>query len=164
MYVGVLAMTSRATQKYGDHSIHMEWQSSEKYPYEYRTVKRRRRKYGEFRRYDDGSITYWAFRKANESVYRENAWALDVATFSLIRMFGKPDIGIEVDNGDTWLTTFEVFDANKTRWDYSGHIGTLYGSKGKFGAVQWMLKFEHWQYRRGSSQQFEKAIKIGKWK
>lgn len=157
-------MVSRATTKLGDHSVHVEWQSSEKFSYQYKTVKRRRRKYGEFRKYGDGSIVYWAFRKANEAVYRENAWAIDVTTLLLLRSVGKPDIGIEVDNGDTWLTSFETFDANKIRWDYSKHVGTLYGSKGKFGAVQWMLKFEHWKYQKGNSQQFEKAIKIGKWK
>lgn len=153
-----------STQRLGDHSVQAEWHLSKKRPYEFKKVKVRRKTYGEFRRDEDGIVTYWAFRKANEAVYRENAWAIDVTTFSIIRMLGRPDIGIEVDNGDRWFISFEDFDSHKERWDYSMKAGTLHGSKGKFGAVQWIVPFDYWQFQKGTVESFEKAIKIGKWK
>ena len=157
------------TQRLGGHSVQAEWRSTKKSseafpPCEFKKVRVKRKTYGEFRKYDDGTVVYWAFRKANEAVYRENAWAIDMTTFSIIRMLGRPMIGIEVDNGDRWTISFEDFDKNKQRWDYSMKTGTLFGSKGKFGAVQWLVGFEHWDLEKGTVEELEQAIRIRKWK
>lgn len=153
-----------AVQHLGNHSVQTEWHSVKNKDYQSKKVRVGRKTYGEFRKYLDGSVMYWAFRKANEAVYRENAWAIDFNTVLIIRMLGRADIGIEVDNGDRWTISFDDFDKNKIRWDYSMKTGTLYGSKGKFGALQWLVKFEHWKHTQGTVEEIEKAIRIGKWK
>lgn len=157
-------MATGATVKYGDHSVHQQWQKKVGLDYEYKVVRRRRYKYGELRKYRSGRVVYWAIRKEDESVYRENAWAIDFSTFQMLRIMNVKNIGILVDNGDKWIIDYEDFDKHKIRWDYSTQVGTLASSKGKMGALQWMVKFEHWVMKRGKPEDVEKVMKVGKWK
>ena len=159
-----LTKLTKTTIKLGSHSINTEWQVSKCSDYVYKNVRIGRKKYGELRKYKSGRVVYWAIRQGSEIVYKENAWAIDMSTFSMLRCLGSPDIGILVDNGDKWIISFENFDKHKIKWDYSDHVGKSIGAKGKLGALQWIVKLNYFLYKKGKPEDMEEAMKIRKWK
>lgn len=92
--------------------------------------------------------TYWAKRDSSQVFRRENAWAIDYATISLLRTAAVKRIGVrESDTGRTYVTPIETFHAatpGVESINFSDHIGTSEGAKGKKGAKQWVVPMELW--------------------
>ena len=143
-------MASKRMVEFMGHSIHVDWQTRNGCDYQYKTVKRHARLYGEFRRELDGRTTYWALRAGeHERVVKHQGWAIDKITFAMIKtptMAGKVSrIGIEIPSGDHYLISVEDFDTYKQEWNYDGKLGVAPGAKGRLGADQWLVtigKFE----------------------
>jgi len=81
---------------------------------------------------------YWAVRRPDEVYYELDAWAVDVETITALRMRQVQYVGIDVINGDRYLTRLEHFsdkDLGATCLNYTYRTG----AKGKKGALQWYL-------------------------
>lgn len=147
-------MASKRMVVFMGHSIHADWQARKGCDYQYKTVKRHARLYGEFRREPDGRTTYWALRAGeHERVVKYQGWAIDTLTFAMIKtptMAGKVDrIGIEIPSGDHYLISVEDFDLHKKKWDFDGKVGVAPWAKGKLGADQWLVKIDKFKSHVG---------------
>lgn len=158
------AKVSKATAKFGTHSVHVAWQTSKKLDYQFKIVRRRRAIYGEFRKFPDGHVEYWAVRSPEQKVRNvDNGWAIDKATLSLARAYGVTTIGVQVDDGSSYWMSYEDFMTHKVDWNYEGHVGTAPGAKGKVGESQWAVGHSHWQFKMGLPETVMKRVAIGKW-
>lgn len=102
------------------------------------TVKKGYSLYGEIRRYPGGLTVYWAFRKPDEVFVEMDAWAFDTETVAMLKMRKVPLVGVEVSNGDRYLTRVEHIedkDLGCKVLNYSGHIS----ARGRYGARQWYV-------------------------
>jgi len=115
-----------------------DWKPSPCGRFQCAKVKKGHNLYGEIRKYPNGMIIYWAFRKPDEVFVEIDAWAVDTETISVMKSRRVTHIGILVTNGDQYLTRIETM-TDKTKGacvlNYSAHRG----ARGKFGARQWYL-------------------------
>jgi hypothetical protein len=81
---------------------------------------------------------YWAVRRPDEVFYELDAWAVDVETITALRAKQTQYIGVDVTNGDRYLTLFENFTDKTLGADVLNYSGRT-GAKGKKGALQWYL-------------------------
>jgi hypothetical protein len=105
-------------------------------------VKKGHKLYGEVRTYPSGQKIYWAKRRPDEIFVKFDAWAVDVETINELSARCVKFIGIEVTNGDRYLTTLANFkdrDLGAVCLNYANHVGTSVYAKGKRGALQWYL-------------------------
>lgn len=114
------------------------------------TVKRGRAFYGHLDTYPGGFggsrylRIYWAVRRPDEifSKVADGAWAIDVETIKELKVRQVDYIGIEVLNGDRYITTLSNFtdkELGAIVLNYADHVGTAPGAKRKKGALQWYL-------------------------
>lgn len=141
----------RSMTKMGDHSIHMEWQSKRGKGL-FKHVRKGRLKLGELSKLNDGSIVYWAERKAQELVWCKEGWSFEKSLLVLLRCVGCKTIGVVTEKGDRWTVSYDLFEASKENLDV------------KFGPGKWMLPLEHWEHTPGTPDDIEKMLKVGKWK
>ena len=153
------------TLPFGAHRVSELWVSHKSGLFSHKTVTCKKQHYGEFRKYKNGIVIYWAKREPWEVVRKRNAWAIDKATFSLMPVFCAKLIGVMVTNGDRYLMRCEDFARLAETWDYNDHIGESPGAKGRLGAIQWTVPLPEWKQRPGLENEAEDRMMIRKaWK
>lgn len=143
---------SRATSKFGDYSVHNEWQAHKSGMYQYKTAKKDRKKVGELRKVGK-ELTFYIERRAEELVYAKGAWAIPMSILTLLRCLGTPDVEIVVSNGDTYRISFADLDAKKYRKPEEPKLISYC-----------FVNFTDFAYTKGEPESIEKSMTIGKWK
>lgn len=126
------------------------WKAPAGEVYESFVVKKGHNRYGELRRYRlTGKLIYWAQRKSDEIHQATQSWAIDVETINALKTRKVPVVGVEVDNGDLYVTPIESFRTEKQGGTAIILNYTLrMGAKGKRGALQWFVPLTQWKCHR----------------
>lgn len=143
---------SRATSKFGDYAVHIEWQNHKSGAYQFKQAKKDRKKVGELRKFTGGAIVFVIERRAEEMVYGKGSWAIPKSLLSLLRCLGSPDVEIVVSNGDTYRTTYANLDAKKFNRPDPKAIFLCF------------VLFEDFEYEKGEPESVAASMMIGKWK
>lgn len=148
-------MVSRATSKFGDYSVHNEWQQHKNplFTYLFKTVKKDRKRVGELRKHLFTEATEFVIeRRAEDLVYCKDAWSIPKSLLTLMRCLGSPDVQIQVSTGDRYQISFSDLNTFKYEGSDPKTISYCY------------VKFEHFAFERGEPESVEKSMMIGKWK
>lgn len=143
---------SRATTKFGDYAVHIEWQHHKSGTYQFKMVKKDRKKVGELRK-TDCKYEFVIERRAEELAFGRDAWAIPKSLMSVVRCLGAPDITIKVSNGDIYRSTYANFDAKKYNIPDSPKTISLC-----------FVKFEDFKYEKGEPESISDMMRVGKWK
>lgn len=143
---------SRATTKFGDYAVHIEWQQHKSGSYQFKTIKKDRKKVGELFKHRDGRCVFVIERRAEELVYGKGAWAIPKSMLTLMRCLGAPDIEIKVSNGDIYRIAYLCLDAQKYNAEDPKLISYCF------------VNFADFEYEKGEAESIENALKIGKWR
>ena len=138
---------SRATTKFGDYSISVDWHRPKGALYDTKKVLLRRIKHAEFQRREQG-VVYVEFRKAEEMVFLKDAWTFKASNTMLLKCFNAKFVELHVSNGDIYRITVDALVEQK--------------SIGKMGF--WLVPFAAWEFEKGTPESIEKSLSIGKWK
>lgn len=135
---------------YAGYRLADEYREHRSKAYKFKTLKKGRALFGEFRQYPDGKTVYFAARLHGEQVYtRQGAWALDRALDFFLNMLKPQFIGVAISkNVKTrsitprnvavyYLMRLEDYFKHRREevWDWSDHSG----AKGKRGSRQWLI-------------------------
>jgi len=139
--------------KFGDYSVHNEWQRHKSGDHLFKSVKKDRKVVGTLRKYNATGNTEFVFeRRAEDLVYCKDAWSIQGSMISLLRCIGSPNIQIHVSNGDTHQITFSDFIEKMYRKDDPKSFSYVF------------VNFSDFVFTKGETESIEHAIKIGKWK
>lgn len=136
---------------YAGYRLADEWREHRTKKYKFKTLKKGRSVFGEFRVYaDSGQSVYYAARVHGEQVYtRQNAWAFDRALDFFLSIVKPTFIGVAVSKDPKTRSiaprkvacyyTMRTEDYKRLRreevWDYTGHVG----AKGRRGSRQYLI-------------------------
>lgn len=140
---------SRATTKFGDYSVHIDWQQRGS-DFQFKTVKKDRKKVGELRKYSPTSSEYIIELQAY--ALSRGAFAVKHSTITLLRCLGCPDLKFVIGNGDSYKIKFADL------------VAGLYREADPKLAQYNFISFEKFEITKGEPESIEHSMKVGKWK
>ena len=141
---------SRATSKIGDYSVHNEWQSTKRVDFKFKTVKKDRKKIAELRSIE-GAKFFVIPKRAEDFVLSRGRVTIPRSMTMVMMCLGKPDIMVEVNNGDTYFMTYAEFETNR----YTDKEGSIH---------YWYVDADKCLFTKGKAESIEEALMVGRWK
>lgn len=140
---------SRATSKFGDYSIHNEWQQT-KAEFRFKAVKKDRKIVAVLRDIKGKQIIAIP-KRAEEFVLSKGRVTIPKSMTAVLMCLGRPDLQIEVSNGDTYFCSYADFEAHRY-------------TEGETSVHYWYMDADKFEFTKGEAESIAKAMMVGKWK
>lgn len=140
---------SRATTKFGDFAVHIDWQIA-KNGLKFKAI-RKDRKIVAVLRDIEGKHLCAIPKRAEDFVLSKGRVTIARDMVGVLMCLGRPNLQVEVSNGDTYFATYADFEKNR----YSDPEGS---------SRYWYVDAEHWAFTKGKPESIEQSMKVGKWK
>lgn len=141
------------SSKYGNYSIHDEWQPHKTLPYLFKKVRKLRTVIGEFRK-DKGTneVSYHSFRNQEQIVHAlDDGWLFATDLIATFRSYAVKRIIVETDTGNTYSITIDKFHEVKEVVQFGN------------GARRWGVRGPCWDKQNDDDGgEVEAAMKIGR--
>lgn len=146
---------SRATTKFGDYSVHIEWQTHKSGAYQFKTAKKDHKKVGELRKESGlhANLVFIMERRAEDLVFSKERWGIPRTLLTVMRCLGSPKVEIWVSNGDRYRISYADLDAKKFDIKDNPKMVSLV-----------FVKFEDFEFEKGEADSIATSMKVGKWK